>query len=165
MRPLRESNGTEGTQGMEKYHTRACLLALRMTGGLLVEPEPDLRPNGSFRPTAPSIEGITTDGIPFRLQLHRGQPVILHFWESWCRPCRESLAVVATASRRHPDVMFMGVSSETADRIDAARIAAESVVPCLVDRHRSIVRRYGISAIPTIIVIDPGGMHWRDSDY
>jgi thiol-disulfide isomerase/thioredoxin len=47
----------------------------------------------------PELEFTQADGKPRRLSEWRGQVVVLHFWGSWCGPCRHELPDMAKVAR------------------------------------------------------------------
>lgn len=38
--------------------------------------------------TAPALQSITLAGQPYQLPAHPAQPVLVHFWATWCSACR-----------------------------------------------------------------------------
>lgn len=59
------------------------------------------RPMGSARgERLPDITWKNADGKTTRLSDLRGQVVILHFWGSWCPPCRRELPELQTFARQ-----------------------------------------------------------------
>eukprot|EP00197_Chlamydomonas_leiostraca_P001244 CAMPEP_0202885472 /NCGR_PEP_ID=MMETSP1391-20130828/41680_1 /ASSEMBLY_ACC=CAM_ASM_000867 /TAXON_ID=1034604 /ORGANISM="Chlamydomonas leiostraca, Strain SAG 11-49" /LENGTH=376 /DNA_ID=CAMNT_0049568719 /DNA_START=90 /DNA_END=1220 /DNA_ORIENTATION=- len=46
-----------------------------------------------------------------------GQPVVLHFWASWCEPCKHMDTVMAQLAKDHPSVTFMRVEAEAVDEV------------------------------------------------
>lgn len=42
----------------------------------------------------PPVTGTTLDGEPFDLADYRGRPVVLNFWASWCKPCRDEFPLL-----------------------------------------------------------------------
>lgn len=48
----------------------------------------------------PDLAFATSDGRPKRLAEWRGQVVVLHFWGSWCGPCRHELPDLAAQAKR-----------------------------------------------------------------
>lgn len=72
----------------------------------------------------------------------RKMPVLLRFTASWCVPCRVMDANV------FPDERVMDAVSER-------------VIPLMIDIDREgsadIARRYGVSGVPTLLLINPSG--------
>lgn len=58
------------------------------------------------------------DGTRQTLAQYRGQPVLLNFWATWCKPCRDEMPRLNRAQKQHPDVRFIGIAL---DRPDAVR--------------------------------------------
>ncbi|MEZ5175654.1 MAG: TlpA disulfide reductase family protein [Acidimicrobiia bacterium] len=62
---------------------------------------------------APDFVVPTADGTDFSLDEHLandGRPIFMNLWASWCFPCREEMPEIDEASRRHPEVAFIGVA-------------------------------------------------------
>lgn len=115
------------------------------------------------RVPAPEVVGTTLDGEEFRLSDHRGKPVVLNVWASWCAPCRaEAPSLAALATELGDQVQFVGL--DTRDSDDAARSFVSRFgvpYPNVIDRDGQLQLLFGDSlppqAIPSTVVIDPAG--------
>ena len=58
------------------------------------------------------------DGEKFELDDSRGQWVFLHFWASWCGPCREEMPTLQTLADTLQDEKFQIVMVNTAEDED-----------------------------------------------
>jgi thiol-disulfide isomerase/thioredoxin len=88
-----------------------------------------------------------------------GGPVVLNLWASWCTPCREEMPHLDAASRRHPDVYFLGVAIED-DPAAARDFAAEVAVgyPLAIDEADRVARRYPSFGLPATYLISSDGI-------
>lgn len=64
------------------------------------------------------------------------QPVLVDFWAEWCMPCRMLAPVIDEIAQEYDGKLKVG-------KVDT-------------DANREISVKYGISAIPTIILFDKG---------
>lgn len=94
----------------------------------------------------------------FKLADHRGKRVVLEVFASWCGACRRVTPELAALHReRGDDVVFVGVSVD--DSPEQARAAKQGwgiPYPVVLD-DGSVAKSYGVSVLPTLIVIDEAG--------
>lgn len=116
---------------------------------------------------APEFDAVVRagEGRGDRVQLSalHGRVVLLDFWAHWCQPCRDSVPVLnAIRERLGPDaVSFFGVNIE--EDVAPRRIIAEHerfgyAFPTFHDQDNSLQTAYGVSRLPTLIVIDKEGV-------
>jgi len=86
-----------------------------------------------------------------------GHYVLVHFWASWCPPCREELPELTAWARAHPGIVFIPISLDDNAADAASFLKSQALhVPLLmgsVDQAQSL----GIRGLPTTIIIDPKG--------
>jgi thiol-disulfide isomerase/thioredoxin len=99
------------------------------------------------------------DGSRFlRLDEVANRSVLLNFWGSECVPCAEELPMLEDASRRNPQIQFLGVAVD--DRASARRFLARLAIsyPQLIatTRPEVVMRRLGnpTGALPYTLVLD-----------
>ena len=95
----------------------------------------------------------------FRLDEHRGKPVLLEVFASWCGACEHAAPMVDEVYRdaQKSGVVFVGVSVDSDGR--AARRVQEAwpiSYPVALDDGR-VQRAYGVSLLPTFVLIDRDG--------
>ena len=110
---------------------------------------------------APPFELPRADGGSDSLASYAGRVVLLHFWATWCPPCRRELpalaALRAALGAEGLTVLAISVdagSPEAVERFAAARAPGLAV---LLDPREEVARRYGVGAYPTSVVIDRSG--------
>jgi thiol-disulfide isomerase/thioredoxin len=95
----------------------------------------------------------------FRLADHRGKPVLLEVFASWCGACEQAAPMVGEVYREaaQRDVVFVGVSLDE-DARAAARVQQSWPIayPVAVDDGQ-VSRGYGVSLLPTFVLIDRDG--------
>ncbi len=80
------------------------------------------------------ITALTNDNYPQEV-LKSDKPVLIDFWAEWCGPCRMMSEVVDDIAQSRPDIKVCKVN---------------------VDDERDMAIKFGIDAIPTIILIRDG---------
>jgi thiol-disulfide isomerase/thioredoxin len=107
------------------------------------------------------------DGASFSFAEHRGKPVLLSFWASWCGPCRAELPALDTWSASHPDVTVVAVN------VDRQRAPAERFLqtvkfdlPIGFDPDAQQLGKYGVTSMPTMLLFDGAGrLAWQHVGY
>jgi thiol-disulfide isomerase/thioredoxin len=93
---------------------------------------------------------------------HRGTPVVLTFFASWCTPCRTELPMIAGVARHQPSagrlVAFVGIdgNDDPASGLAFARSSGVSF-PVAVDADSSVAPRYGLVGYPDTVFVDATG--------
>jgi len=96
-------------------------------------------------------------GMAHSLKAFQGKPVILHFWASWCRPCRAELPELAVWRAQHPETSFAAISLDQ-NISDARNYLNQQHLPfpVLVGKMNGAMR-LGVRGLPTTIVIGEDG--------
>lgn len=119
---------------------------------------PGVATNGSPAP-AIDLPSLTGNGR-VRLADHRGKPVIVNFFASYCFPCREEFPVLRKLHEDHPGVTIIGVSYKDIPA-DARRFARDHDADWILANGGDddpAGRAYGVRAIPQTFFIDRAGV-------
>jgi peroxiredoxin len=113
---------------------------------------------------APDFEVALPDGQKARLSDLKGKYVLLHFWGSWCGPCRAENPALAAIHQKYSGLGFEVFSIGIEQNPVAWQRAIER--DGLVWKHHAIesaefnggaAKLYNVKAIPTTFLINPDG--------
>jgi thiol-disulfide isomerase/thioredoxin len=125
----------------------------------------------SLSAPAPNFAWHAFDGSTHNLKELNGHVVVLHFWASWCPPCREEFPKLLKLANDEKDIMFLTVSSDDnlekpqafVSRIpDIANVKLTPNVLYAWDQTRMITYDlFMTTTYPETIIIDPTGRQRR----
>jgi len=97
------------------------------------------------------------DGPVRELAQLRGQVVLIHFFATWCEPCRAEMASLRELQSRLDGRSLTIVPISVAEADGAVRrfFAGEALpFAILLDRDRAIARAWKIHTLPSTVVLD-----------
>ena len=99
-------------------------------------------------------------GAPASIAQLKGRVVVVDFWATWCGPCR-LVAPKLGALRDRFGAQGLSVVGLTTDEPEKAAVFAERHhmrYPVVVDGNGDTSRAYGVTALPTMILVDKKGV-------
>jgi thiol-disulfide isomerase/thioredoxin len=118
-------------------------------------PYPGPRPGTAF--VAPEV--TTLDGVPYKWPV--GQPLLVNFWATWCRPCRAEMPAIDALYRqsRARGLAVLAVSVDTDLQLVREYVLQSGVsFPVLLDRggERSKAA-LAVASFPTTLLVERSG--------
>ena len=106
------------------------------------------------------VAGAAADTGSLDLSQHRGRVVVVDFWASWCKPCRQSIPWLNALRARYgaDGLTIIGVNVD-AVRDDADRFVRDVPIDfeIVFDPRGDIASRFGVRGMPSTYVFDRSG--------
>ncbi len=111
--------------------------------------------------SAPSFNLKNLEGKSFSLESQKGKVVLLRFWSTQCKSCKEEMPKLEAT---YKNLKSSGMVMITINSRDTAEKTAEFIVgmgltfPILIDENRDAARKYKVFGVPTSFLIDKEGV-------
>lgn len=109
---------------------------------------------------APELKLDSIDGDPYDLSRTGGHWRFVHFWASWCGPCRREMPSIQRMMPMLEDTGLEFVIVNTSETEDAVfeflGIVAPELVP-LMDSDGSVTQAWMPRGLPSTFLVDPQG--------
>ncbi|WP_456447546.1 protein disulfide oxidoreductase [Thiolapillus sp.] len=105
---------------------------------------------------APALEGVLPSGATASLKDYRGQPVLVHFWATWCPVCRAEQGSIEAISKDH---QVLSVATTSGEAQEVSRYIRENHLdfPVILDEAGMLGVAWGIRGVPSSFIIDAHG--------
>ena len=127
--------------------------------------------------TAPPLQLQNMDGEQFDLGKAGKQWAFVHFWASWCGPCRREMPTIEVLVREFADKPLTFAIINTAESDDTVFSFLASVAPeinSLMDYDGLVTEAWQPRGLPSTYLVDPqgmiryvviGGQAWHSREY
>ena len=99
----------------------------------------------------------------------KGQVVMINFWASWCGPCRQEFPALDQIYAKYKPMGFTLVAINVeSEKTDAEKFLARDAgeLPDPVRPDNTVSGKYGVSAMPTTVLVDrQGRVRWQHRAY
>lgn len=114
------------------------------------------------------------DGEKRALAEESGRPVLVHFFATWCEPCKDELpGLQQFVDARRGEIGILAVNvGEVPSRVRNFLKQTPVTFPVVLDADRSVTRSWAIEGLPATVVLDrtltprlavTGDLDWTDA--
>jgi len=126
---------------------------------------------------APALRLDSLDGEPYDLTGSRGHWVFVHFWATWCVPCRREMPAIQRMIKQLQTRQIEFVMVNTAETEDEVFTFLATVAPDvtpLMDMQGLVTEQWQPRGLPASFLVDPqghiryqalGGREWDTAPY
>lgn len=117
---------------------------------------------GEYLPPRPVVDFTlpALSGGPLAMSDFRGKAVLIHFWTTWCQPCKWELPLLEQLYRRHRDEGFvvLGISIDSSrDLVERYIREKDYTFPVALDADREVGDRFRVLGVPGTFIVTADG--------
>lgn len=133
------------------------LIAVAMVQALEAKQDDQL-PGLKIGKEAPDFSLQTLDGEMVKLSDFEGKKVVLNFWATWCKPCREEMPDLQSVHEEGvDDVVILAVNTDAHNDVKGFIDSYSVTFPVLLDEKDEVSDLYKIISFPTTYFINEHG--------
>lgn len=110
------------------------------------------------------LEGRTLQGKSFALRQLRGRPVIVHYWATWCEPCKQDMKLLRNLQARYQraglQIVGVNIDNRAEQAVEFLRGASLPWVQLYEEgglEASPLAKQFGVQTLPTMMLIDEQG--------
>jgi thiol-disulfide isomerase/thioredoxin len=110
-----------------------------------------------------ALSGTAVDGSSVSLESLKGVPVLVHYWATWCEPCKVDIAQIKELYTKYGPKKFavVGIALDT-DKAQLAKYLGQKPIPW-PQLHEAggldgrLAEELGVLTLPTMFLLDAEG--------
>jgi thiol-disulfide isomerase/thioredoxin len=118
----------------------------------------DLKPGQQLN--APDITLYDLNNQPIAVS-YKDNITLVHFWASWCLPCRKELPLIEALQNRYkenPRFQIITVAADSHKNINAYLTRHRVKLSILIDQYGRTLRQFEVNALPSSYLINLRGL-------
>ena len=100
--------------------------------------------------------GELMDGSAFTISEFAGEPVLFHFWATWCPICELENDTIQSISQDY-QVISIASWSEGEAEVKAYMLNNQLTFPVMLDTSGELAQTFGVKGVPASFILDPNG--------
>ncbi|MGV6857784.1 MAG: protein disulfide oxidoreductase [bacterium] len=114
---------------------------------------------------APELNSKDIAGELVSLDQYRGQPMLLHFWATWCPVCKLEEGAISSVAKHWP-VVTVAMQSGSDEEVEKFLKVQGLDWRTVADEAGLLADQYGVTGVPVSFVIDKdGAIDFREMGY
>jgi thiol-disulfide isomerase/thioredoxin len=100
--------------------------------------------------------GELMDGSAFTISEFAGEPVLFHFWATWCPICELENDTIESISQDYR-VISIASWSEGEAEVKSYMRNNQLTFPVMLDTNGKLAQSFGLKGVPASFILDPNG--------
>ena len=103
------------------------------------------------------LSGALLDGKSYALAAKPKEPVLVHFWATWCPICKAEQGSIESLAQENPNVITVAMQSGNAESVQKYMHEQEINFPVLNDPDGQLSALWGVHGVPASFIVDRDG--------